>query len=56
MNPQAAALLVSLDKWSTPVGDPWSRLQELLEKQADTAFGRAYNFSSIRKPIHHPLR
>ena len=50
MNPQAAALLVSLDKWSAPVGEPWLRLQELLEKQADTAFGRAYNFSSIRSP------
>ena len=50
MNPQAAALLAALEKWSTPVGEPWLRLQELLEKQADTAFGRTYNFSSIRSP------
>ena len=50
MNPQAAALLISLDKWSAPVGEPWLRLRKLLEKQADTAFGRAYNFSSIRSP------
>jgi len=50
MNPQAAALLASLDPWSAPAGDPWSRLRELLEKQADSAFGRAYDFSSIRSP------
>ncbi len=50
MNPQAAALLSSLDQWSIPAGDPWSRLRGLLEKQADTAFGRAHDFSSIRSP------
>ena len=50
MNPQAAALLESLAKWSAPAGDPWSRLRELLEKQADSAFGRAHDFSSIHRP------
>ena len=50
MNPQAAALLEALDRLSAPVADPWLRLRELLQKQADTAFGRAYHFSSIRSP------
>lgn len=50
MNPQAAALLVSLERWSAPAGDPWSRLRELLEKNADTVFGRAHDFSAIRSP------
>lgn len=50
MNPQAAALLTSLEPWTAPVGDPWLRLRGLLEWQADTAFGRAHNFSSIRNP------
>jgi GH3 auxin-responsive promoter len=50
MNRQAAVLLASLDQWSAPAGDAWSRLRELLEKQADTAFGRAYDFSSIHSP------
>jgi hypothetical protein len=50
MNPQAAALLASLDPGSAPAGDPWSRLRELLDKQADTAFGRAHDFGSIRSP------
>lgn len=50
MNPQAAALLASLEPWSVSAGDPWSGLRELLEKQADTAFGRAHDFSSIRSP------
>ncbi len=52
MNPRAEALLESLDKWSIPAADPWFRLRELLEKQANTAFGRAYHFSSIRSPEH----
>ena len=50
MNPQAAELLESLGRWTVPAGDPWSRLRELLEKHADTAFGRAHGFSSIRSP------
>ena len=50
MNPRATALLASLDKWSAPADDPWSRLRELLEKQSDSAFGRAHDFSSIRSP------
>lgn len=50
MNPKAAALLASLDPWSAPADDTWLRLRELLDKQADTAFGRAHDFGSIRSP------
>ncbi|MES2924588.1 MAG: GH3 auxin-responsive promoter family protein [Verrucomicrobiota bacterium] len=50
MNPQAAALLASLDQWSVPAADPWSRLRGLLDEQSDTAFGRAHGFSSIQSP------
>ena len=50
MNSEATTLLASLDVWKNPAGDPWSRLRELLEKQGDTAFGRAHDFASIRSP------
>ena len=50
MNPQAEELLASLDRWSAQVGDPWLRLRELLEKNEDTAFGRAHDFRSVRSP------
>ena len=50
MNPQAAALLGSLAPWSAAPGDAWARLRGLLEKQADSAFGRYHGFDSIRSP------
>lgn len=50
MNPQAEELLASLDRWSAPAGDPWLRLRELLEKNEDSAFGRAHDFSAIHSP------
>lgn len=48
MNPQAAALLESLQPWSVAPGDGWMRLRGLLEKHADSAFGRYHGFDSIR--------
>jgi hypothetical protein len=50
MNAQAAELLVALTQWQTPPGNAWSRLSELLEKNSDSAFGRAFGFDSIRTP------
>lgn len=50
MNPRAAALLASLGHRSAAAGDAWPRLREILEKHADSAFGRAYGFDSIRSP------
>jgi hypothetical protein len=50
MNPHAAALLDSLKPWSAPPGDGWPRLRSMLEAHADTAFGRAFGFASIRSP------
>ncbi len=50
MNPQAAALLASLEPWSAAPGDGWSRLRGLLEKHADSAFGRYHGFGAIRSP------
>lgn len=48
MNRQAAALLASLERWSAAPGDGWTRLRGLLEKHADSAFGRHHGFSAIR--------
>lgn len=50
MNPQAASLLASLGPWSAAPGDGWSRLRGLLEKHADSGFGRHYGFHAIRNP------
>jgi hypothetical protein len=50
MNPRAAALVTALEPYATVAGDPWSRLRDLLENHADTEFGRAHGFSSIRSP------
>ncbi len=50
MNLHAAALLESLKPWSEAPGDGWSRLRAMLEIHSDTAFGRAFGFSSIRSP------
>ena len=50
MNSQAAMLLAALAPRSVLACDPWLRLKTLLDAQADTAFGRTYNFSSIRSP------
>ncbi len=50
MNAHAAELLAALGQCSTPPGDAWPRLREVLEKNSDSAFGRAYGFESIRSP------
>ncbi|NQX02283.1 GH3 auxin-responsive promoter family protein [bacterium] len=50
MNPQAVSLLASLAPWSTAPGDGWTRLRDLLERHADTAFGRAHQFDAITSP------
>jgi hypothetical protein len=50
MNPRAAALLSALEPYASVTGDPWSRLRDLLERHADTRFGRAHGFGSIRSP------
>jgi hypothetical protein len=50
MNPQAAALLVSLEPWSAAPGDGWTRLKILIENHADSAFGRHHEFRAIRSP------
>jgi GH3 auxin-responsive promoter len=50
MNPRTAALLAALEPHATVAGDPWSRLCGLLEKHADTEFGRTHGFHSIRSP------
>jgi hypothetical protein len=50
MNRQAAALLASLEPWSAAPGDGWTRLRGLLEKHADSAFGRHHGFAAIRSP------
>lgn len=50
MNPPAVVLLSALEPFAEVPGDPWSRLRGLLEKHADTAFGRAHGFGSIRSP------
>jgi hypothetical protein len=50
MNSSAAALLESLQPWTAVPGDGWPRLRAMLEAQSDTAFGRAFGFSSIRSP------
>ena len=51
MNPQAAALLASLEPWSASPGDGWTRLRGLLEKHADSDFGRHHGFDAIRSPV-----
>ena len=51
MNPQAAALLASLEPWSATPGDGWTRLRGLLEKHADSDFGRHHGFDAIRSPV-----
>jgi hypothetical protein len=50
MNPRAADLLAALTAYAVAPGDAWSRLSSLLEKHADSAFGRAHGFGSIRSP------
>jgi len=50
MNPQAEALLISLNRWLAPPGDAWSRLRQALEEHADSAFGRAHGFHAIHSP------
>lgn len=50
MTPRAAALLSALEPYASVTGDPWSRLRDLLERHADTRFGRAHGFGSIRSP------
>ena len=50
MNPQAAALLASLEPWSVAPGDGWTRFCGLLEKHADSEFGRHHGFGTIRSP------
>ena len=50
MNPRAAALLAALEPHAAAAGEPWSRLRDLLERHADTEFGRAHGFGSIRSP------
>ncbi|HEY1122988.1 MAG TPA: GH3 auxin-responsive promoter family protein [Haloferula sp.] len=49
MNVSAAALLESLERWRVSA-DPWIRLRELLERHAESAFGRAHGFGGIRSP------
>jgi hypothetical protein len=48
MNPRAASLLSALEPYAAAPGDPWLRLRDLLERHADTDFGRAHGFGSIR--------
>ena len=43
-------LLAVLERRSVSASEPWLRLRKLLDAQADTAFGRTYNFNSIRSP------
>jgi hypothetical protein len=50
MNPHAKALLAPLEAYAVPPGGAWNRLRDLLERQADTEFGRRYGFGSIRTP------
>jgi GH3 auxin-responsive promoter len=50
MNQNAANLLTCLEPWAVNRMKPWERLQELLEKQADSAFGRHHGFSKIHSP------
>lgn len=50
MNPNAAALLASLERARKPPDSAWRRMRMLLEKQADSGFGRAHGFDSIHTP------
>ena len=50
MNPRADALLAVLEKTSSRPEPAWARLRGLLERQADSEFGRAHGFDAIRSP------
>lgn len=50
MNPEATELLAALEQSKIPPNAGWPRLRELLEKNAASAFGRAFDFESIRSP------
>jgi hypothetical protein len=50
MNSRAAGLLAALGRMPPPDAHGWAGVRGLLEKHADTGFGRAHGFASIRSP------